>query len=98
LTLFKTGEDTKAEWVAQHGTWSLESGCSIGFMEPLWGGTTCHLVEAMQKLIKEHWQEVMEECKPYLSCHAPGDVQPNEGDPNGGHQSSGLYASIQVDW
>jgi len=98
LTLFKIGEDTKAEQVVQHGTQSPESGCSIGFTEPLWGGTTRHLVEATQKLTKEHWQEVMEECKLYLSRYAPGDVQPNEGDPNRGHQSSGLHASIQVDW
>jgi len=52
----------------------------------------------MQKLTEEHWQEVMEECKPYLPHRAPGDVQPNEDDPDGGHQSSGLHASIQVDW
>ena len=98
MTLFKTGEDTKAERVAQRGTRSSDNDCSIGFTEPLWGETTRRLVIATQKLTEEHWQEVMEECKLYLPRHAPGDVQPNEDDPDGGHQSSGLHASIQVDW
>jgi len=67
-------------------------------MDPLWDETTCHLVIATQKLMEKHWQEVMEECKLYLLYYAPGDIQPNEDDPNRGHQSLGLHTSIQVNW
>jgi len=92
------GNDAKAEKVVQHGTWALNKGCSIGFMEMLWGGTTCSLAEASQKLLEEHWEEVMEECKAYLPHSASGDIQPNAGHLNGNYQRSELHASIQVDW
>jgi len=76
----------------------LNKGCSIGFTETLWGGTTRSLVEASQKLAEEHWEEVMEECKPYLPRSASGDIQPNAGHLDRGYQRSELHASIQVDW
>ena len=97
------GEDTKAERDVQQGTQASDSRPSIGFAEPLWGKITRDLVEVTQNLTEEHWEEIMEECKPYLPGYAPegpGHTQLNEDPSNRGNhwQRSGLHSSIQIDW